>query len=137
MKERIDQLTWQAILHHDDGAVTEFYRLLRETRRLHTTRCNACGHTAYPPRPFCPKCFAEEPSWVDIGDGATLYAFTTQARGLRFMAPDVVGVVDLPGVGRITSVILGRFDELRIGQPLRFEPVDVSKDLVVHGFRPV
>ena len=136
MKDLIDSLTWQAIEHHADGATGEFYRLLRETRRLYTTCCGACGHVAYPPRPFCPECFAEAQQWIGIGTGATLYAFTTQTGGLRFLSPDVVGVVEIPGVGRIVSRILGRFEDLKIGMALRFEPIDLSKDLVVHGFAP-
>ena len=136
MKDLIDELTWKAILHHEDGATAEYYRRLKETRRLWTTRCAACAHVCYPPRPFCPKCLAEQQEWIEIGQGATLYAFTTQARALRFVAPDVIGVVELPGVGRIVSKIEAKLDALRIGMPLRFRVLEVSKDLVVHAFEP-
>jgi hypothetical protein len=136
MKDLVDPLTLHAIQHHDDGASAEYYRRLKETRRLWTTRCAACAKLCYPPRPFCPHCFAERQQWVEIGEGATLYAFTTQARALRFVAPDVIGVVEVPGVGRIVSKIEARLEELRIGMPMRFVVLEISPDLVVHAFRP-
>ena len=67
----------------------------------------------------------------------TLYAFTTQKMSLRFMAPDVIGVVDIPGLGRIVSKINSKFENLAIGQKLRFEPFEISEDLTVHSFTPV
>lgn len=137
MNDAIDSFTWQAIEHHDDGAVREFYRRLREDRQLCTTRCTDCGRFAYPPRPFCPHCFGEKIEWAPIGEGATLYAFTTQKRALRFTEPEVVGVVEIPGVGRITSRIDAPFESLRIGQKLAFEPLELGAGLVVHAFTPI
>lgn len=137
MKDQIDKYTWKALKHHDDGALREYYQLLRETKTLHTTRCVKCENIAYPPRPFCPSCFHDEVSWVPIGEKATLYAFTTQARALRFVAPDVIGVVEIEGVGRILTKINARLEELKIGQELKFEPFEISEKLVVHSYTPV
>ena len=137
MKDLIDKFTLAALKHHDDGATREFYRRLREDRKFQTTACKACQHTAYPPRPFCPACFSKDVEWVDVATDGTLYAFTTQARGLRFMAPDVVGVVEIEGIGRIVSKINAPLDKLAIGQKVRFEPFEVSEDLVVHSYSPV
>jgi len=139
MKELIDEFTWKAIKHHADGATEEYYRRLREDKTFQTTRCTSCDVTSYPPRPFCPKCFGEAIEWVDIGatEGITLYAFTTQKTSLRFMAPDVIGVVDIPGVGRVVSKINGKLSDLQIGQKLRFEPFEISEDLTVHSFTPL
>ena len=91
---------------------------------------------SYPPRPFCPGCFSEEIEWVEVGEGATLYSFTTQAKGLRFMAPEVIGIVEIPGVGRVLSKINAELEELSIGIPLRFEPFEVSEKITVHSFTP-
>ncbi len=137
MKEQIDAYTKRAIDHHDDGATGEYYRLLRETKKFHTTKCPKCEHTAYPPRPFCPACFHDEVDWVDISGEATLYAFTTQSRALRFVAPDVIGIVEVPGVGRIATKINAKLSDLKIGQKVRFEPFEVSDELVVHSYTPV
>lgn len=138
MKQLIDKFTWRAIEHDDDGATLEYYRRLREERKFFSTSCKSCKHVAYPPRPFCPKCFSEDIEWTDVGAlGGTLYAFTTQATALRFMAPDVIGIVEVPGVGRILSKINAKLDEVRIGMKLRFEPFQVSDQITVHTYTPV
>jgi uncharacterized protein len=139
MKDLIDEFTWKAVKHHADGATLEYYRRLREEKKFYTTRCTGCATTSYPPRPFCPSCFCEDVEWVDVGSsgGATLYAFTTQKMSLRFMAPDVIGVVDIPGVGRVISKINGKLSDLQIGQKLRFEPFEISEDMTVHSFTPI
>jgi uncharacterized protein len=137
MESSVDAHTLKSIAAHDDGVVLEFYRRLREERRLHSTRCTSCSRTSYPPRGFCPHCFGESLEWVEIGAGATLYAFTTQTRALRFTAPDVIGIVDLPEVGRILTRIDAPLESLRIGQALRFEALELSGGLVVHSFTPV
>lgn len=137
MKDVLDRLTWTAILHHDDGVTAEYYRRLREERKLYTTKCAACGHVSYPPRPLCPECFGDAVSWAEIGPLGTLYAFTTQARAFRFVAPDVIGVVEIAGVGRILSKVNAALDTLRIGQKVRFEPLVLSDEITVHSFTPV
>lgn len=137
MKDLIDKYTWEAINHDNDGATLEYYRSLGEDGLFRTTACNDCGKVAYPPRPFCPACFSENIEWTDIGErGATLYAFTSQARALRFGAPAVIGIVEIPGVGRILSKINAKLDELKIGQPLEFEPFQVSEKITVHTYTP-
>jgi len=137
MKQIIDNSTWAAIEHDADGVCGEYYRRLREEKKLCTTQCKKCSHVSYPPRPFCPACFSEEIEWTEIGGGATLYAFTVQARSLRFMKPDVIGIVDIPGVGRILSKINGKLEEMKIGLKLKFEPFQVSDKITVHTFTPV
>ena len=139
MKDLVDEFTWKAIKHNADGATLEYYRRLREDKKFYTTHCSSCGTTSYPPRPFCPACFSETIEWVDVGAtvGVTLYAFTTQKTSLRFMAPDVIGVVDIPGVGRVLSKINGKLKDLQIGQKLQFEPFEISGDMTVHSFTPV
>lgn len=138
MKNIIDKYTWQAIEHDEDGTASEYYRRLREEKKFYTTKCKSCSHVAYPPRPFCPKCFSEDVEWVDVGTkGGTLYAFTTQGTALRFMAPDVIGIVEIPGVARVLSKINGKLADMKIGMKLKFEPFDVSDKITVHTYTPV
>lgn len=132
----IDVFTLQAQALFGTEATAEFLRLLREEGRLCSTRCAACGRIAYPPRGHCPACRGRSVEWVPIGEGATLYAFTTQGRALRFSAPEVLGLVDLPDVGRILSLIGAPYAECRIGMALRFEPLPVAEGLVLHRFVP-
>lgn len=136
MDNLFDVFSLEAMDYFGTGATREHYRRLREDRQLATTECTACGERAWPPRDFCPHCQGGEVRWVEIGPGATLYAFTTQQRSLRFAKPDVVGLVDLPGVGRILTRIGAPFEALRIGMAMRFEPLDVNERLVLHQFVP-
>ena len=137
MKDLIDKYSWEAIKHDNDGATLEYYRSLGEDGVFRTTACGDCGKVSYPPRPFCPGCFSEKIAWADIGArGASLYSFTTQSRSLRFGAPAVIGIVEIPGVGRILSKINAKLDELTIGQKLKFEPFKVSEKITVHTYTP-
>jgi uncharacterized OB-fold protein len=135
MKEIIDAETWKAIGHQGDEATMEFYRRLKE-KRLCSTRCDACGETAYPPRSFCPFCHGRKVSWVDLPKRATLYAFTQQHRSLRFPAPDVIGLVEVAGVGHFLSRIDAPCDALAIGQELEVSFFEVTPDLWMHQYRP-
>ncbi|MDP6934231.1 MAG: zinc ribbon domain-containing protein, partial [Myxococcota bacterium] len=102
----LDDFTSQALGQFGTQATQEMYRRLREDRQLCATRCTACGAGAFPPREHCPDCFGAEVEWMPIEEG-TLYAFTTQARGVRFTAPEVVGVVEVEGVGLMFAPIAG------------------------------
>ena len=63
-------------------------------------------------------------------------AFTTNKRGLRFAAPQVLAVVEIPGLGLVMGPIEGAMDELEIGQAVRLERVEVGADLCFHRFVP-
>ena len=135
MKELIDKKTVEAIAHYGDEAAQEFHRRLR-ARRLCSTRCLRCERISFPPRSFCPSCLAREVEWVDLPARGTLYAFTTQERSVRFAAPDVIGLVDLPGVGRVLTRIDAPYPTLSIGQPVVLDFLEVSPEIVLHQFRP-
>ena len=122
----LDVFTEQAMAMYGHAGSVEFYRRLAEDRALCGTRCAACGSVSLPPRQFCPDCFHDEVAWVDVGDRAVLHAFTTQARALRFMAPAVIGVVEIADVGLFVAPIDGRYGDLAIGDPLRLEVMDLD-----------
>lgn len=136
MKDIIDQATVRAIEFNADGATRTFFERLRE-RRFQSTRCGACQQVAYPPRLFCAACGHGEVEWVDLPRRGTLHAFTTQHRSLRFFDPDVLGLVELAGVGFVLSKIDAELDALSIGQEVEVDYLEISGDLVVHQFRPV
>jgi len=132
-----DTFTEQALKLFGHRGSQGYYQRLREERKLCTTQCKACEHIAFPPREFCPACFNDEVNWIEIGQGARLHAFTTQARALRFTAPDVIGVVEIPDVGFMMAPIAGRYDSLEIGQALELEVIDLDGGLVVPRFVPM
>lgn len=118
-----------------DTASQEFYAKLKE-RKFQTTRCTSCREIWFPPRPFCVKCFGKSVAWVDLPTRGKVYAFTTQHRALRFTPPDVIGLVDLPGVGRILTKFAAPVEQLSIGQDVELDFVEIHGGLVLHQFKP-
>ena len=117
MNNPMQTFTRQALEQFGSVASAEFHRLLKEDRKLCATRCGDCGEAAFPPRMHCPKCMSDAIDWTEINanSGATLVAFTTQSRGLRFTAPEVIGIVDVPEVGMFIEAWFraGRKDKRR------------------------
>jgi uncharacterized OB-fold protein len=135
LKQMIDRAMVVEVREYGDQAVQEFYRRLK-AREFKTTRCRKCGEIALPPRDFCPVCFASDVEWIDLPRRGTLYAFTQQERSLRFGKPDVIGVVELPGAGRLLTRILAPLESLSIGMKVEVDFLDVSGQETLHQFRP-
>lgn len=135
MREIIDRQQRAAIRHYGDAATEEFYGRLAE-KRLCSTRCDDCREIAFPPRAFCPFCHSRRVTWVDLPSGGRLYAFTQQKRSLRFPKPEVLGLVEVEGVGRFLSRIDAPFESLRIGQELTVSFHEVAPGFWVHQYRP-
>src|ERR671934_3156984 len=74
--------------------------------RLVTTRCSACGRTAWPPRGFCGECASDAFGWVDLPREGTIHAFTVQDTGLPagFDGPRVFAIVKVAG-HRIFAIV--------------------------------
>ena len=125
-----------SLIEPPDGAARQFFEHLNH-RQLMTTRCRSCGTLHYPPRAWCPNCLEDDLEWIELSGRGELAAFSTQEQGLRFRAPDVLGLVDLEEGVRILSLIAAPYEELRIGQPLRVEFFEVQPGEVLHRFRPV
>jgi uncharacterized OB-fold protein len=133
----MDVYTELALGTYGCAATAEMYRRLKVDRQLCGTRCTSCGRTSFPPRSHCPGCFHPETEWVPVGAGATLYAFTSQFRGTRFTAPEVIGIVDIPDVGLVVAPIGGSMETLSIGQPLQPEVIDLNEQQAFFRFEPL
>jgi uncharacterized OB-fold protein len=133
----LDVFTRQAMDLYGHAGSAEFYRRLAQDRTLCGTRCERCNAVALPPRAFCPDCFHPQVQWVDVGDRATLYAFTTQSRALRFMAPAVIGVVEIVDVGLFVAPIAGRLGDLEIGDALTLDVMDLDAGFSVARYAKV
>ncbi len=136
MIDTINSASIRAIRFNADGATKLFYQRLREGR-FQSTRCTSCAHIPFPPRLFCPKCGGSDVEWVDLPQRGELYAFSQQARALRFTTPDVLGIVDLEGVGFVFTRINAPIEELEIGQQVAVGFHEISPELTVHQFSPV
>jgi uncharacterized OB-fold protein len=116
-----------------DAAAARFFAELA-AHRLATTRCPDHGWL-YPPRMWCPVCTREDLEWTELSGHGTLAAFSTQETALRFATPAVIGLVDLDEGVRLLSHIAGRYEDLRLGQDVRVDFVEVD-DMVLHRFVP-
>jgi uncharacterized OB-fold protein len=136
LKQLTDRAMEIEVAEYGDEASKEFYRLLKD-RQFKTTRCKDCGIVALPPRLFCPSCFGTHVEWIDLPKRGTLYAFTQQERALRFNKPDVIGVVELEGAGRMITRIDAALEDLAIDMQVEMDFLDVSENQTLHQFRPV
>jgi uncharacterized OB-fold protein len=122
--------------------LSRFFDRLREGR-LSTTRCPKDGTLLWPPRVACPRCHTEALEWVDLPSEGRLYAFSAvlagAPMGMEEDVPYAVGLVDLDGDSlRLFGRIVGRrWEELRVGQRVRVEPMDLADGRVFYRFRVV
>jgi uncharacterized OB-fold protein len=109
--------------------------------RLTTTKCPKDGTVTWPPRVVCPKCHQEELDWVDLPTTGKLYSFSAvlvgAPLGMEAEMPYAVGLIDLDGVSlRLFSRIVGRgWEQMKIGDPVRFEPFGLNDGRVFYRFR--
>ena len=98
--------------------------------RLSTTRCTACGHTAWPPRGFCGECASDAFEWVDLPSEGTIHAFTAQDTGLPagFAGPRVFAIVKVGGHRVFAIVRDADPSRLAVGQRVRLAPLRVADD---------
>jgi uncharacterized OB-fold protein len=112
-------------------AAREFYRRLAEGS-LATTWCARCERPLFPPCERCTDCGGEL-EWRELPGRGSVYAFTQQERGLRFTAPDVIGIVELEHGVRVFGVFEERFERLAIGAAIEIvlRPDDAGLTLLV------
>jgi uncharacterized OB-fold protein len=123
----------------EDSAGERFREELRG-RRLRFPSCPRCKRWFVPPRSHCSRCLSRDLTWEDAPARGTLYAFTRQEIGLRFVKPDVLGIVQLglpDGPARLLTRIDARLEELAIGMIVDLDFLDLGGGVVLHQFRPV
>jgi uncharacterized protein len=89
--------------------------------KLCASRCAACGHLAFPPRPDCPKCLGGESRAVELSGRAIVYSFTTiHSAPAGFEAPYVIALAELEEGGRVMATFARgiREQEVSIGMPV-------------------
>lgn len=59
---------WDIRYHHTaDPIAAEFFKIMKNERRLVGRRCPKCDRVLVPPRPFCDRDFVETTEWVNLG----------------------------------------------------------------------
>lgn len=104
------------VLRDMGAAAREFYRRLARDE-LATSFCTSCDSHLFPPRERCPGC-SRSLEWRSLSGRGTVYAYTQQERGLRFTAPDVVGIAELDEGVRMFGVFEENYAKLAIGLPV-------------------
>ena len=108
--------------------------------RLMLQRCDACSHTYFPPRPFCPDCGAREVTAFAASGRATLYSYVIHHRAVPgFTPPYAIAVVTLEEGPRMMTNIVDcpqTPEALVLDMPLEvaFTPMDEAISLPL--FRP-
>jgi uncharacterized OB-fold protein len=133
IREIIAKACQEGIRYYGDSATHKFYELLKE-KKFMTTKCKRCSKIDFPPRKFCPSCFSEDLEWVEIPRRGKVYAFTNQKRALRFTYPDIIGFVEIEGIGRILTKIEG--EDIKVGDEVELDFVEVD-GLTLHKFKKV
>lgn len=119
--------------------IAPFFGHLREGR-LTTTSCSKCGAIHWQPRVVCPRCNHGELGWVDLPREGKVFAFTSvyagAPLGMERDVPFVVGIIEFPDVPlRIVSRIDdSRYEELRIGDPVRLKVLELADGRVWFRF---
>ncbi len=120
-----------------------FYENLQEGR-FTTTKCQKCGHVAFPPGVICPQCWSDELEWVDLPQRAKVVTFTETQAGapIGFEPPLIMAWLDF-GKDSPLKQLLGRIvncaeGELKEGDEVKlvvFEvpshPIEVKKETKV------
>jgi uncharacterized OB-fold protein len=88
----------------------------------------------FPPRERCPACGGAV-EWRDLSGRGSVYAFTQQELGLRFTAPETVGIVELEEGVRVFGVFEAPFERLAIGAPVDVRPLPDDQGLTLLAFR--
>lgn len=123
-----------------DGPVVTLKSFFEEARagRLTGIRCE-CGEIAIPPKELCAACGKH--AWTQVplaGDGAvaSYTVIRVPPRGRADEAPYAVAVVHLrEGVSLLGRVIDIPLESLRVGLPVRFQPIATGEQTLV-GFGP-
>jgi uncharacterized OB-fold protein len=92
-----------------------FWNGLRESR-FQTTKCLACEHLTFPPKPICPNCWSSAVQWIELRGTGVLRSYTEVCAAPSMFAaeaPYVLGLVDLDEGVRCLSRIDAAWDDLR------------------------
>lgn len=108
--------------------------------RLLIQRCRTCGHHQHYGRPFCLKCGAGEPEWIEASGKGTIWSFTTVHRGPYedLPTPYVVALIRLAeGVVILSHVVDYPPHEIRCDMPVTLGFEEVRDAVRVPVFRVV
>jgi uncharacterized OB-fold protein len=102
--------------------------------------CDACAHTYFPPRPFCPRCASRQVSLRRASGRATLYSYVIHHRPAPgFTPPYAIAVVTLAEGPRMMTNIVDcpqTPEALVLDMPLEVAFTPASDEITLPLFRP-
>ena len=107
---------------------------------LRLQRCDACSHTYFPPRPFCPKCAGRKVSWYASSGRGHLYSYVIHHRPAPgFTAPYSIAVVQLAEGPRVMTNIINcpqTPEALVLDMPVKVVFTQLSDTITLPHFEP-
>ena len=107
---------------------------------LRLQRCDGCGHSYFPPRPFCPKCASRKVSIFSASGRATLYSYVIHHRPAPgFTPPYAIAVVQLAEGPRMMTNIIDcpqTPEALQLDMPLAAAFERQTDDITLLMFKP-
>jgi uncharacterized OB-fold protein len=96
-----------------------------------------------PPQAFCPHCYSWKFDWIKLGETGIVYSFVVMnyvsISAFLEDIPYVVGHITLDGtddqVTMISNLIECRWQEVRVGMPVRVIFEDVTPEVTLPKFR--
>jgi uncharacterized OB-fold protein len=107
---------------------------------LRLQKCAACMHVYFPPRPFCPRCAAQDVQVFRASGRATLYSYVIHHRPTPgFTPPYSIAVVQLEeGPRMMTNIVDSEQtpEALQLDMPLEVAFERLTDEISLPLFRP-
>jgi hypothetical protein len=104
-------------------SVARFWRKIPQRYNMLGTKCETCGRHFFPPRTFCPDCrrAGKIVDYKFIGSGTivTYSVIHTASEQYEALTPYVIAIVKLDEGPQITTQIVCRPDEVKIGMKVK------------------
>jgi uncharacterized OB-fold protein len=124
-------------------AITElnapFWEGTREGE-LRLQACSACGHTWFPPAPFCPRCLSADFRWTAVsGRGRVWSWIVMHQRYFKSFEADLpykIIMVELDEGPLITGALADTAAEIRCDMPVRVTFEAATEEMSIPKFVP-
>jgi uncharacterized OB-fold protein len=104
-------------------SVARFWRKIPQRYNMLGTKCETCGRHFFPPRTFCPDCrrAGKIVDYKFIGSGTivTYSVIHTASEQYEALTPYVIAIVKLDEGPQITTQIVCRPDQVKIGMKVK------------------
>ena len=104
-------------------SVARFWRKIPQRYNMLGTKCETCGKHFFPPRTFCPDCRRAgkivDYKFVGRGTIVTYSVIHTASEQYEALTPYVIAIVKLDEGPQITTQIVCRPDQVKIGMKVK------------------